>query len=194
MSEKRKEQDELDEQSETRREESEELDIEGEWAAAREAAGLEDDAAGEASVEAQSGGEGRRERVPAPYLSPFTCLYAGFALGPAATLVIALLVSPKRLTWRRAAIFFALSGMTWTIVQAITHQGMGLTGSWTSLRLVRASANFVGGVAALLVWRFEDATTFLTHRDVILRSLGAVALLMAGFFALPSWVLLLLGW
>jgi hypothetical protein len=166
---------------------SDDFDIEEEWEEARRSAR-------EDGPKPVVKGPGlRKTETSKPYLSPYLLLQTGFLVGPLATLVGAVLVAPRRVTWRRGVVLVAIAAAGWCAVQGATAVFGAQLGD-TSLRMMRAGLNFLVGLAAMIFWRSEDRSVFVHDRHVWIRTLGAAALMLAVSLALSTKVLITLGW
>ncbi len=164
---------------------TEPLEIEREWARAREEAGL--------SPRPGSPEHGGNDRPRGgALLSPYLVLYAGFFLGPLAALGSSLMVGPRDLTVRRVAVMFGICGAVWCGMQGGTVM---LASSWSdvALQAVRSGFNFAGAVALMLFWRREVPGRFRHGRKAVVYSILVGLGLLTCFVLLPTSVLGVLG-
>lgn len=160
------------------------LDVEEEWAQAREAAGLE--------PEANYGASGAAVVGAGALLSPYLILYAGFFLGPSSALISSLFVGPGDLSVRRVSFMLGICGAAWCAIQGAT---LLVAPEWgdAQVQMMRSMLNFSGSAALVLFWRREAPMRFAHSRRAIASSI-IVGVLLLGFFALlPSSALAYLG-
>lgn len=160
------------------------LDLEREWAEARQAAGLD---AGPRSMR-----QAASSAVRAAEFSPYALLYTGFLLGPAATLVVTLLLIARHFELRAVVFAVGVCGVAWSGIQAATF---GLAGQWSvvELQMLRTGVNFAGGL--LLLWFLAKQTDVpMGHdRQTIMNTIVLVLLLVLGYTFLTPDVLIWLG-
>jgi hypothetical protein len=152
--------------------EGEDLDIDGEWKDARQAAGLDPDA------------QGMPVGDP-PFLSPYLILYAGFFLGPPAAMGAAMAVAPRALSVRRLAFMVGICGAAWCVIQGATFT---LAPSWSELgiQLLRSGLNFAASTTLVLFWWRESPGRFIHNRRIIEYSIIAGLGLLAVFATVPT--------
>jgi hypothetical protein len=159
------------------------FDLEQEWAEARAAAGLPAD-------RSQRGETGDVDK-PVD-VSPFTLLYSGFFLGPAATLLLSLYFLGKRTSTRDVVLLTGICGAAWSVAQA----GAFLFGGempTAYVQMIRSGANFAAGAAALWVLWKRPGVSFLHDRQSIIQTAVLGFLLVAAFLAIPDEVRVWLG-
>ncbi|MGM0555085.1 MAG: hypothetical protein ACQEVA_01790 [Myxococcota bacterium] len=159
------------------------LDLEQEWAEARAAAGLPADR----SERADKG------TVDEPVdVSPFTLLYSGFFLGPAATLLLSLYFLGSRTSTRDVVLLTGICGAAWSVAQAGAFLLAGEIPT-AYVQMIRSGANFAAGAAALWVlWR-RPGVSFLHDRQSLIQTAVLGFLLVAAFLAIPDEVRIWLG-
>jgi hypothetical protein len=161
-----------------------ELDLEGEWADAREAAGLE---VGWVSLR-----EGQADQKISAEVSPYVLLYSGFLLGPAATLVVAMILLAKRFEARAAVFSIGVCGAAWSVIQAATF---GLAGEWSAveLQVLRTGGNFMVGVLLLWFLRKYTAAPFGHDRQTLINTVVVGVLMVVGYASFSPETLVWLG-
>jgi hypothetical protein len=161
-----------------------ELDLEGEWAQAREAAGLE---VGWVTLR---GGEADK-RIYAE-ISPYVLLYSGFLLGPAATFVVSLIVLARRFEARAAIFSLGVCGAAWGAIQAATF---GLAGQWTAteLQILRTGGNLVVGILLLWFLKSHTAAPFRHDRQTSINTVVIAVLLVVCYASVSPETLVWMG-
>jgi peptidoglycan/LPS O-acetylase OafA/YrhL len=160
------------------------LDVDGDWADARAAAGLE---IGWVSVRQGHGGHEISAEV-----SPYVLLYSGFLLGPAASLLVALILLARRFEARAALFSVGVCGAAWGVIQAATF---GLAGQWTTveLQILRTVGNFLVGVTLLAFLRKYTAVPFGHDRQTLINTVVIGVLMVIGYASMSPETLVWLG-
>lgn len=159
------------------------LNVEQEWAEARAAAGLPADRA--------ERDEKRSVNTPVD-VSPFTLLYSGFFLGPAATLLLSIYFLGKRTSTRDVVMLAGICGAAWSLAQAAAFMFGGEIPT-AYVQMIRSGANFAAGAAALwLLWK-RPGVSFLHDRQSLIQTAVLGFLLVAAFLAIPDDMRIWLG-
>jgi hypothetical protein len=159
------------------------LDVEQEWAEARAAAGL--------PADRSERGDKRSVDVPVD-VSPFTLLYSGFFLGPAATLLLSFYFLGNRTSARDVALLTGICGAAWSLAQAAAFM-LGGEIPTAYVQMIRSGANFAAGAATLWVLWKRPGVSFLHDRQSLIQTAVLGFLLVAAFLAIPEDVQIWLG-
>jgi hypothetical protein len=125
-------------------------------------------------------------------ISPYSLLYTGFFLGPAATFLAMIVVMGRRFDVRAALFTLGICGAAWSIAQGTTF---GLHAQWSPLALqaVRTCINFVAGLLLLWFALRKGHIAFAHDRRTLVNTGIFLMLLIAVFSATSAETLFWLG-